>query len=151
MRILVTITACMLLSAMLFSSACERAQPEPGSTKQTVDAIHLSILEQSSKELGWKGILSLAPFPAESDKDTTLTLRLTDPHGTAIEGARVRFTLFMPLMDMGKEEVEATIAGNGIYVGKGVFSMDGIWLVQADIERGNQKGVLEFEIHVNVP
>ncbi|MGB7621736.1 MAG: FixH family protein [Terriglobia bacterium] len=151
MRILVTITACMLLSAMLFSSACERAQPQPGSTKQTADAKHLSILEQSSKELGWRGILSLAPMPPESGKDTSFTLKLADSHGAPIEGAHVRFTLFMPLMDMGKEEIEATAAGNGTYLGKGTFSMDGIWLVQANIERDNQKARLEFEIHVNVP
>jgi nitrogen fixation protein FixH len=136
---------------MFFSCACGRQQPQPGSTKQTADAKHYSMLDQSSKELGWRGILSLAPMPAESGKETSFALKLSAPDGAPIEGAHVHFSLIMPLMDMGKEEFEASAGGNGIYVGKGTFSMDGIWIVQANIERDNQRARLEFEIHVNVP
>ncbi|MBZ5552185.1 MAG: FixH family protein [Acidobacteriia bacterium] len=93
----------------------------------------------------------LAPMPAASGKETSFTLKLVGPNGAPIGGAQVRFALVMPLMDMGKEEFEATSAENGMYLGKGTFSMDGVWLLQTDIERDNQKAHMEFEIHVNVP
>ncbi|MBZ5538249.1 MAG: FixH family protein [Acidobacteriia bacterium] len=151
MRILVIPLAIPLFAALLFSSACRRQQPQSGSTKQTADAKHFSILQQSSKELGWRGILSLAPMPAESGKETSFTLKLVAPDGAPIDRAHVRMALIMPLMDMGKEEFGAPAAGNGVYLGKGTISMDGVWIVQANIERDNQKARLEFEIHVNVP
>lgn len=151
MRFNVILAAGLLFAAMLLSLACGGKQSQPGSTKEAADAKDYSILEQSSKELGGKGSLSFVPMPAMGGKETTFTLKLAAPDGTPIEGAHVRFALIMPLMDMGKEEFGAAAAGNGTYLGKGTFSMDGIWLVQVNIERGNQKARLEFEIHVNVP
>ena len=151
MRNFAILKAGTLFAGMLLCLACGEKRSQPGSTKEAADPKHYLILEQSSKELGWKGSLSLAPMPGVSGKETTFTLKLATPDGTPIEGGHVRFALIMPLMDMGKEEFEAAAAGNGTYLGKGTFSMDGIWLVQANIERGNQKARLEFEIHVNVP
>lgn len=128
---------------------CSKPQPKPATTPQSVDTKHFAILEQTSKKLGWKASLSLSPSPAISGKETAFRVKLVDAHSAPIDGAQVRFSLIMPLMNMGRNEFTAAPAGDGAYSGHGTFPMEGIWIVQTNIVKDNHKARFEFEVLLN--
>ncbi len=148
MRILIL----LLTSALLIPpSACSRTTSRTGQTESHATPQSLKEYVQTAKEAGWVATLNLNPIPAVSARPTTFTLKLVDSKGAPIKDAEVHFILLMALMDMGKNEFAGMSRGDGTYIGSGTFSMDGIWIVEADIDRRGQKAHLEFEIHVNVP
>jgi|GEM_PF-6272355 len=151
MRHLSVFTLGCIYSVILFSSNCGSHRPDSTAASPHSDTKNPAILEQSSKDLGWKGLLSFTPVLPASGKETQFTLKLFNARGAPIKDAQVRFSLLMPLMDMEKSEFDATSSGDGSYRGKGRFTMDGIWIVQANIEQENQRARLEFEIHVTQP
>ncbi|MDD5544159.1 MAG: FixH family protein [Acidobacteriia bacterium] len=136
---------------LLFLAICTLGCSKQKSQNQTHSPAapkDFAILEQTSKETGWKAALSYDPSPAVIGKETAFTLRLTNPSGAPVDGAQVNFALLMPLMDMKAQRFEARNSGGGIYNGTGAFSMNGIWIVQANIEKNSAKAHLEFEVHV---
>jgi nitrogen fixation protein FixH len=141
----------MLVATLCFAVACGKPQEKSTQPGKNNTSTPFTILEQTAKDLRWKGALSLSPMPVQSGKETIFTLKLTDPQGRPLEGARVSFGLIMPLMNMGKNTFEATPAQNGTYIGTRIFPMNGIWIVQASIDTGQQKTRMEFEIHTNEP
>jgi nitrogen fixation protein FixH len=62
--------------------------------------------------------LSFAPNPPVKGFDT-LTVRVTDPNGNPITGARVRIKSNMPAMSMSGPSLTATDSGAGSYTARG--------------------------------
>lgn len=151
MRISHRMNSCLLILALVLIFACSNPKDNSKPEQQSSPRKSSTRLEQKVKELGWTGILTITPTPAENGKQTSFTLKLVDAKNLPLEEAKVHFSLLMPLMDMGKNEFEAIPAGQGRYLGKGQFSMEGIWIVQANIQKDRQSARLEFEVHVNEP
>lgn len=141
---LLVITAALFL----FSAACSSPDPKPVQNPKPATPNQFAILEQRLKELGWTGTLSYIPTPAANNTDTTFTLNVVDSGGKPLDGAQVRFSLLMPLMDMGRNEFTGAASGGGAYSGHGKFTMKGIWIVEVNVTKDNRRGRFEFEVHV---
>lgn len=92
--------------------------------------------------------LTTDPAQPESEKDTTFRVILTDTNGHPVTGARVQADLEMPRMDMGKNVVQLADKGNGVYEGKGQFTMGGPWNVIVTATKAGTSGEQKFDIVV---
>lgn len=95
--------------------------------------------------------ISLETEPARPKMATTTTFRakVTDAQGAPVEGAQVRADLVMPLMDMGKNQVQLSGRGGGVYEGTGQFSMSGPWEARVTVKSGDKATTKVFDISVN--
>jgi nitrogen fixation protein FixH len=97
----------------------------------------------------WKSSLWTDPAPPIENKATTFHAKLADQSGQPVTGARVRVSLVMPSMEMGKNEVPMDDQGNGDYIGTGSFTMAGPWNVVLHAEKNNQQGDQKSEMVVH--
>ncbi len=92
--------------------------------------------------------LTTDPAQPESEKDTTFRVTLTDTTGQPVTGAKVQADLKMLVMDMGKNVVQLVDKGNGVYEGKGQFTMGGPWNVIVTATKTGASGEQKFDIVV---
>jgi hypothetical protein len=95
---------------------------------------------------GITGVLELEPFPPDVMQETVLTLTLSDGEGREIEGARVRFDLTMPAMEMPENRTEAEGIAPGRYQAKVLFTMAGEWQIDAAVARDSGQEALQFQL-----
>lgn len=98
----------------------------------------------------WPGKMALMTDPAQpiSGQDTTFRVTLADPAGQPMSGVKVQADLKMQIMDMGKNVVQLADKGNGLYEGKGQFSMTGPWNVIVSANGAGSSGEQRFEVVV---
>ena len=73
-----------------------------------------------------------------------ITLTLTDNEGQAVAGARIRFDLTMPAMEMPENRAEAEETGPGSYQAEALFTMAGEWQIDAEVVLGEGQETLTF-------
>ncbi len=88
------------------------------------------------------------PSPPRMSSKTKVRLKLAEPTGAAVSAARVNVSLVMPLMDMGKNELQLQSVGNGNYEGTGQFTMSGEWEVVCSATANGKSGKTTFNVRV---
>ena len=92
--------------------------------------------------------LSVDPKSPAAGGATTFIIGVKDRKGHPLSGAKVSASLVMTSMDMGKNIVDATVRGPGLYVGTGQFTMSGGWDVIVTAVKGSQKTTKTFPFTV---
>jgi nitrogen fixation protein FixH len=90
--------------------------------------------------------LTTSPAQPVSGEDTTFEVTLNDASGQPVAGAKVEAALEMKIMDMGKNVVTLADKGNGVYQGKGQFTMSGPWDVVVTANKAGASGAQRFEV-----
>jgi hypothetical protein len=90
--------------------------------------------------------LALSPYPPVGFKDAKFDVTLKDDKDQAISDASVTLDLTMPAMRMPDNQVEAKYTDNGLYQGKGMFTMRGLWRIEVIIQRGGEKQSAFFDV-----
>lgn len=123
----------VVISSLVALSACQKAAPPAASAKPGP---------------AWAGKIALTTDPAQpvSERPATFRVSVTDAAGQAVAGATVQADLKMQSMDMGKNVVQLADKGNGIYEGKGEFSMAGPWNVIVSVSKTGTTGEQKFEV-----
>lgn len=111
--------------ALTNQPATNSASPTP--TTQTQQAGDLSV--------------ALQVQPARVGVSNTVVLTLTDAQGKPVNGATVKLTINMKVMDMGEASATAQSGSSGYsatFTARQAFSMAGEWVVQVEIDRPHQ-------------
>lgn len=88
----------------------------------------------------------ISPWPARVGA-ATVTFSMSDPHGQAIQGARIALEADMSHPGMRPEFGEAREIGAGHYQGRLTFTMPGDWVVLLHITlRGGQTFDRQMEV-----
>ena len=119
------------LVAVVFALAlagCGRANTV--SEQQTVDGVTFTLERAASLQL-------LQEF--------TYVITLANAAGQPIEGATVFLDQQMPAMPMGSSQPIAEPLGGGRYQVRGVYTMEGDWVVQVHAVVGGQERVANFD------
>ncbi len=122
----------MVLTFALFVAGCHKDAAKPSPAADSTSP--------------WVMTLTTTPDQPVSDKDTRLHLKLTDRAGKVLPGAQVKASLIMPMMDMGKNEVQLADLGNGEYEGTGKFTMAGPWNVVVAAAAQGKTGEQTFSV-----
>ena len=131
--------ACLVLPALLILPAACRKQSSSSPSASTPPAAVSP----------WKMALTITPDPPVSEKDVVLRLKLTGQDGKPVAGAQVKATLVMPVMDMGRNEVDLTGKGSGDYEGSGKFTMAGPWNIVITASAADRSGQQTFPVVVH--
>jgi len=123
----------------------EQAQPQQNSVGSGNPAI---VEVQRGRDSAFTISLQMEPAQPLFGRKTRFTLKVTDPSGAPVSGANARISLVMPLMDMGKNEVELKPSGDGAYQGAGEFTMAGEWEVVATAAANGKTGKYTFNVKV---
>lgn len=101
----------------------------------------------------WPGTIALniAPEPPEPNKPAKFTVTLAGEDGKPLAGAKVRASLIMPEMDMGKNEFDLNDKGGGAYEGEGKFTMAGDWKVLVFAQKDTANGGKVFDTKAVMP
>jgi Cu(I)/Ag(I) efflux system membrane fusion protein len=88
--------------------------------------------------------LTLTPMP-ETPKagETVRRLKVTDQAGKPITEAQVVFSYTMPMPGMMESKVTAMRTKDGVYEGKAMLGMGGMWEVTVDVARPGHLAVTE--------
>jgi hypothetical protein len=92
--------------------------------------------------------LALSPYPPISFQQGNFEVTLVDENGQAIADATVVLDLTMPAMPMPSNKVEAKYTDNGLYQGKGRFTMGGLWRIEVIVQRGGEKKSAFFDLEL---
>ena len=92
--------------------------------------------------------MSLSTDPAQPmyGQDMVFRVTLKDDAGKQVTGVKVEADLKMKTMDMGKTIVSLVDNGQGIYEGKGKFSMAGPWDVIVTATKDGKGGMQTFNV-----
>jgi biotin operon repressor len=134
----------IVLAVLLFGLAACQKQSETGGTTANPQK-PAPVAAQPSP---WKMATTVEPAEPTSETDTTFQVRLTNEAGAPVSGAEVKADLKMSLMDMGKNVASLADKGNGIYEGKGRFSMTGPWDVIMTASKDGKSGTQTFPVVV---
>jgi nitrogen fixation protein FixH len=94
--------------------------------------------------------MSLTTDPPQpvSGADTTFRVTMTSQAGAPVDGTEVQADLKMRTMDMGRNVVKLADTGDGVYEGKGQFSMAGPWDVVVNARKDAETGTQAFPLVV---
>lgn len=104
------------------------------SEQQTVDGVTFTLERAASLQLL---------------QEYTYVIALADAAGQPIEGATVFLDQQMPAMPMGSSQPIAEPLGGGRYQVRGVYTMEGDWVVQVHAIVGGQERVATFDQKVS--
>ncbi len=90
--------------------------------------------------------LALSPYPPVGFQETTFDVTLTDENGQAVSDATVNLDLTMPGMWMPLNTFALPYTDGGLYSGRGIFTMRGLWRIEVIIQRGGQKQSVFFDV-----
>ena len=136
----------LLLSALLlFLFACNREKPAPKKTENSQPIILSTTVAPNS---AFKMSVAFDPPQPLMSKKTKFTLTVTAPSGAPVDGATVKASLVMPLMDMGKNGFPLEAKGKGVYQGDGQFTMSGEWEAIFTAEAAGKSGKTTFNVRV---
>jgi methionine-rich copper-binding protein CopC/putative copper export protein len=95
--------------------------------------------------------ITMQLLPGQSAQPNVVILTINDSSGQPVTDAQVRLTTNMELMDMGTTTTTIK-GGNPVYstaFDKGVFSMAGVWDIEASIQRPNHPAVqAHFKVNI---
>lgn len=132
-----------LCTVVLFACNREKASSKPATSSQPV-ILSTTVAPNSA----FKMSLAFDPPQPLMSKKTKFTLTVTDPSGAPVEGATVKGSLLMPLMDMGKNEFPLDAKGKGVYEGSGQFTMSGEWEAIFSADVAGKSGKTTFNVRV---
>ncbi|KPV51063.1 hypothetical protein SE17_23350 [Kouleothrix aurantiaca] len=127
-RLKIVLIGCLL--ATLALAACAGNRPGYATDTQVVDGLTFALERPSS----------ITPL-----QDYELTLTLSDGAGKPLDGAIVFLEQDMPGMPMGSTQPLGEPLGSGKYRIKGVFTMDGKWILKIHATVAGQDHVASFE------
>ncbi|MBV9086804.1 MAG: FixH family protein [Acidobacteriaceae bacterium] len=147
-RALARIVPLMLCASLL--GGCKRAPKEGNqSSQQGARGGNPAIVEvQPASDSAFTMSLNIDPAQPVFSRKTRFTVKVTDRSGAPVSGANARASLVMPLMDMGKNELDLKPTGDGTYQGTGQFTMAGEWEVVVTAAANGQKGKYTFNVKV---
>lgn len=124
--------AVALLALGLLLTACGGTGARPGYTaaQQVSDGITITIERPSSVTLL---------------QDYQFFVTLSDAGGQPIDGATVFLEQDMPAMPMGSNQPLGEALGKGQYRIKGVFTMDGQWIIKIHATVAGKEHIATFE------
>jgi hypothetical protein len=93
-------------------------------------------------------VFSMSPDLPAAMVPVTLSLKLTDASGKAIEGAQVAYDLTMPGMTMPPNQPQTTDKGRGVYQADAAFTMSGDWRVEAAVTYNSEIIPFTFDFSV---
>ncbi|HNP71207.1 MAG TPA: FixH family protein [Kouleothrix sp.] len=122
----------VLAAVALLLCACGGAGARPGytATQQASDGVTITLERPSSVTLL---------------QDYEFFVTLSDAGGQPIDGATVFLEQDMPAMPMGTNQPLGEPLGKGQYRIKGVFTMDGQWIVKIHASIAGKEHVATFE------
>jgi hypothetical protein len=132
-RSLLLILPTMVL--LLLVVACQ--SPQQGAAQEFTQA-----------QNGITAVFSMSPDSPVAMEPVTLSLKLTDASGKAIEAAQVAYDLTMPGMTMPPNQPQATDKGGGVYQTDTTFTMSGDWRVEAAVTYNGTTTPFIFDISV---
>ncbi len=91
--------------------------------------------------------LEIHPKPIK-DQEVHFDVILQNSDGKPVSDAEVQVDLSMPGMTMDEMRFKAEPAGEGQYIGKGKFSMEGKWRIAVRINQGGQRKIANFDMEV---
>jgi nitrogen fixation protein FixH len=109
--------------------------------------------EAHNRDLGWQVdvvVNNAVLAPVDRIGRTGLEARLTDRHGSPIDGAVVRLTTFHHARAAQKLEATLTPAGNGAYRTALPLRRGGLWAFRLRVERGDEIFTRELDRHLAV-
>lgn len=129
-------TLVIVLSALVLLVACGGDRPGYSSASQAADGVTI-MLERPA---------NITPL-----QDYEFFVTLTDGSGKPLDGATVFLEQDMPGMPMGSNQPLGEALGNGQYRIRGVFTMDGKWVVKVHAMVGGNEHIASFDQEVNLP
>lgn len=127
-RLKIVLLGCLF--ATLALAACAGSSSSTTTDTQVVDGLTFALERPSS----------ITPL-----QDYELTLTLSDAAGKPLDGATVFLEQDMPGMPMGSTQPLGEPLGSGKYRIKGVFTMDGKWILKMHATVAGQDHVASFE------
>lgn len=97
---------------------------------------------------GITAVFSMLPDSPAAMEPVTLSLKLADVSGKAIEGAQVAYNLTMPGMTMLPNQPQATSKEGGFYQADTAFTMSGNWRVEATVTYNGETSLFDFDFPV---
>ena len=149
MRSTTRILIAAMTLALAWAAGCKQREAAPPQARPAPAAAPASAVTPIPPAPGmpWKIALEV-DAPPRIVKATTFRVKLTDPSGKPVTGAKVEVSLEMKLMDMGKNQVALAGKGDGDYEGSSTFSMSGVWNVVVTASAGGKSGEQKFEVAV---
>jgi nitrogen fixation protein FixH len=87
--------------------------------------------------------IEMQPPRPRKDAPFTLLVRVLDPAGNAVPDASVHGVVTLSTADRGRQELDFTNAGGGLYRAQTKVSVAGAWEVLLTARRGNDR-VLQY-------
>jgi len=84
-------------------------------------------------------IIEMQPPRPQKNAPFTLLVRVLDPAGKAVNDATVQGTITMSTADRGRQEVDFSNAGGGLYRAETRVSTPGSWEVWLTASRGKDR------------
>lgn len=112
-----------------------------GNQGQKADSLRLE-----SQPSPWKMTLNTEPAHPKYGEETTFRVTMQDKAGNPVPGAKVEADLKMKSHDMGKNVVLLADNGQGVYEGRGKFSMAGPWDVVVVASKEGTTGMQTFNV-----
>jgi hypothetical protein len=94
--------------------------------------------DRHNLELGWQLEFEVAPPPA-AGSDPQLVVRLADPNGQPLDGARVAVAAFHNARADQIVRAEPVAAGNGVYTCPLAMRRAGRWELRFTVDRGGER------------
>ena len=107
-----------------------------------------AVQEFTQTQNGITAVFSISPDSPTAMEPVTLSLKLTDASGKAIEGAQVAYDFTMPGMTMPPNQPQATDKRGGVYQADTAFSMSGDWRAEATIAYNGKTVPFTFDFSV---
>lgn len=129
-------TLVTMLSALVLLIACGGGRPGYSSASQVADGVTITLERPTT----------ITPL-----QDYEFFVTLTDASGKPLDGATVFLEQDMPGMPMGSNQPLGETLGNGQYRIRGVFTMDGKWVVKVHAMVGGSEHIASFDQEVSLP
>lgn len=130
----VFMAASMLIAIGVVAAGCGGPQPPAGPQRAKIGA--------------FSATLETEPSPPVSKQETIFKLKVADDQGQPVTDAGVAVSLTMPGMNHGKNVIELSHQGAGVYEGNGIFVMAGRWVADVTVSRGGQEAKGRFMLQL---
>jgi Cu(I)/Ag(I) efflux system membrane fusion protein len=107
-----------------------------------MDSGSAKAISETRKVAGYILILTTLPETPQAG-EVLLRLKVKDQSGKSVTNAQVLFVYTMPMPGMTDSKVMAHHTKDGLYEGKVMFGMGGIWVVTADVTIPGQPPIIE--------
>lgn len=138
----------LVFIVLLAVAACNQGAKEKNQTRAEVPRPKALLAERVEGVSPFQVMLGLEPGEPRSEQQTTFRFAVRENH-QPVRDAAVHVSLVMPLMDMGKNEFDASeTATPGLYEAGGKFTMGDEWEIFVTVAKDGKKGVHVFNVRV---